>query len=306
MMDRHHDAYAEYLEPGEKRLGLTTKDEQAWCRWYGAEGYTGRGAIVEWGAWLGSLTSSYCDGLRSNSRRPDFRTVAYAYDLFRWEPWCEDEVRNTEHAGRLQVGESFADYFRAMHGSYRAFLEVRPADLTREKWNDGPIELIVNDAVKTLAIGKGAYENFLPSLLPQEGLLANQDYLWPTDSFIAVLQYLLRHSFTHEYTVPDSCMVIFKCREQPDPTALLALPDRLCEIDPALFDEAFSWSRRTVTAVPTEMIDLGKAVTLWQADLRDAAKRVLRDGRLATKRGHPVYDFQLDVLAQWGYGDLLT
>lgn len=305
MSDLRHADYARYIEPGDKRLGLTTKDEQAWCRWFGAEAYAGRGAVVEWGAWLGSLTSNFCDGLRANPRRPS-GVVAYAYDLFRWEQWCEDEVRGTEHACRLRIGESFADYFATLHDRYRDFLVVRAADLSREHWSDGPIELIVNDAVKTLPIGKGAYSHFSPALLPGIGLIANQDYLWPTDSFLAMIHFLMRDSFSHEYTVPDSCMVVFRCQREPDASVLRALPDDLANVDRALLDEAFAWSRRTVTVSPVEMIDLGKAVTLWQAGRAEDARRVVRDGRLSERRNNAVYDFQLDVLHQWGFGDMLS
>ena len=305
MSDLRHAEYTQYIDPGEKRLGLTTKDEQACCRWFGAEGYTGRGAIVEWGAWLGSLTSNYCDGLRVNADRPR-GSVAYAYDLFRWEQWCEDEVRGTEHAGRLRVGESFADYFALLYDRYRDFLVVRAADLSQERWHDGPIELIVNDAVKTLPIGKGAYANFTPALLPGIGLIANQDYLWPTDSFISVVHFVMRDFFAHEYTVPDSCMVIFRCVREPDVACLSPLPDELAAMDRALLDEAFAWSRQTVAVSPIEIIDLGKAVTLWQAGWKEDAWRVVRDRRLSEKRGNVVYDFQLDVLHQWGFGSLLS
>lgn len=301
-----HDAYVAHRQEGPKRLGLTTPDEQAWCRWYGAAAWSGRGAIVEWGAWLGSLTASYCEGLLANPHAASAVKVAHAYDLFRWEPWCEDEVRGTEHAGRLAIGASFADYFATLHAAYARLLEVHAADLTRETWDRAPIELILNDAVKTLPIGKGALASFLPSLLPGEGLLANQDYLWPTDSFLALPLYLLRDALTFEYTVADSCMVIFRCTRTPDVGVLAALPDTLAEVDPQLLADAFAWSRRTVRASPVEMIDLGHAVTLWQAGHRAAAQRMVRDGGLASKRQSLMYDFQLDVLGQWGYGELLA
>lgn len=300
-----HEDFAAHLPKGEKRLGLTTKEEQAWCRWYGAEAYGGHGVIVEWGSWLGSLTTNYCEGLALNPRRPSAGIVAYAYDLFRWEEWCENEARGTEHAGKLAIGASFADYFRSLHRAYDRFLEVRAADLTRCTWGGLPIALVVNDAVKTLAIGANTFREFLPALLPGTGLLANQDYLWPTDAFLAVLMYQARECFDFEYTLPDSCMVIFRCRRPFDP-ALLDLPASLAEIDPTLLAEAFAWSRRTVRVTPPAMIDLGYAVTLWQAGRREDAQRIARDRRLGAKTGAPMYDFQLDVLHQWGYGDLLA
>ncbi len=304
MSPLRHEDFAAHLSDGPKRLGLTTKEEQAWCRWYGAEAYEGRGAIVEWGSWLGSLTTNYCEGLALNPRLPPAGKVAYAYDLFRWEPWCEEQVQGTEHAGRLTVGESFADYFTALHRPYARFLEVRAADLSSCGWDGGDIELVVNDAVKTPAIGDNVFRRFLPALLPEVGLLANQDYLWPTDAFLAVLMYQVREFFDFEFTLPDSCMVIFRCRRRLDPS-VVCLPASLADIDPALVAEAFAWSRRVVSATPLEMIDLGHAVTLWQAGHREDAQRLARDRRLAEKTGSPMYDFQLDVLPQWGYGDLL-
>ena len=93
----------------------------------------------------------------------------------------------------------------------------------------------------------------------------------------------------------------------PDRRALERRAPRfdLSAIDRALFDEAFAWSRKTVHVNPIAMIDLGHAVTLWQAGYREEAQRLVRDARLAQKNGSPMYDFQLDVLRMWGYGELL-
>jgi hypothetical protein len=304
MVALDHDRFRAYLPAGDKRLGLTTKEEQAWCRWYAAEVYDGRGVIVEWGAWLGSLTASYCEGLAANPRLPTHRPLAFAYDLFRWEEWCEEQVHGTEHAGKHAIGASFADYFRDLHRPWSTLLETRSADLTTVTWDGTPIQLIVNDAVKTLAIGDNVFRRFLPALLPDAGLLANQDYLWPTDAFLALLMYQARDCFAFEYTLPDSCMVIFRCRRAFDP-AIMRLPAALADLDPQSWAEVFAWSARTVAVTPPAMIDLGHAVTLWQAGFHDEALRRVRDGRLGAMLGSPMYDFQLDALRSWGYGSLL-
>jgi hypothetical protein len=312
MAGLRHEGFRAHLPSGDKRLGLTTKEEQAWCRWYGAEAWDGRGVIVEWGAWLGSLTINYCEGLVLNPARAERGPIlaergpiAYAYDLFRWEEWCEEQVQGTEHAGKLTVGAPFDAYFRELHRAYADFLDVRRADLAAVGWDGPPIQLIVNDAVKTLPIGANVFRRFLPALLPEIGLIANQDYLWPTDAFLTLLMYQARDFFDFEFTLPDSCMVIFRCRRAFDP-AVVDVPATLAEVDPALFAEAFAWSRRRVQVVPPAMIDLGHAVTLWQGGFRDHASRLARDRRLGTKNGSPMYDFQLDVLRSWGYGELLA
>jgi hypothetical protein len=303
--DLLHDGFRAHLPSGDKRLGLTTKEEQAWCRWYGAEVWSGRGVIVEWGAWLGSLTTNYCEGLMLNPELPERGPIAYTYDLFRWEEWCEEQVQGTEHAGKLTVGAPFDDYFRELHRQYARWLEVRSDDLASVGWDGPPIELVVNDAVKTLPIGANVFRRFLPSLLPEVGLLANQDYLWPTDAFLTLLMYQAREFFDFEYTLPDSCMVIFRCRRGFDPD-VVRVPATLAEVDPALLAEAFAWSRRTIEVAPPAMIDLGLAVTLWQGGFREQALRLARDHELGVKNGSPMYDFQLDALRSWGYGELLA
>lgn len=304
MMNLRYENYRKHLRSGDKLFGLTTPDEQAWCRWFGAEGFTGEGVIVELGTWLGSLTTSYCEGLSANPKTPTGHPVAYAYDLFRWEEWCENEAAGSEHAGKVPIGQSYLDYFKKLHDPYMALLDVRAADLATCTWEGGDIELLLNDAAKTLDVAQNVFREFVPELIPGLGLFANQDYLWPTDSFLAIPMYLARNSLRYEYTVPTSCMVVFRCEEAL--TEPLSLPSDLTEVDPALIEEAFAWSRRTVKVSPPELIDLGHAVTLWQGGFTDRARRLVRDAKLGAKRADLLYDFQIDALHSWGYGELLS
>src|SRR5439155_16209513 len=50
----------------EWNLGMTSMAEQAYCEWYASHLYTGKGKIVELGAWLGALTIALATGLWRN------------------------------------------------------------------------------------------------------------------------------------------------------------------------------------------------------------------------------------------------
>ena len=127
------DGFRAYLAAGPKYVGATTIEEQAWCRWFGAEIYSGAGALVEFGPWLGSLTASYCEGLARNPRAAGRTKIAHVYDLFTWSRIFEEWSRGTPHAGRHAAGESFEAYFLALHAEYERFLTVVRADRTDDQ-----------------------------------------------------------------------------------------------------------------------------------------------------------------------------
>jgi hypothetical protein len=299
-----HNAFRGHLQDGPKLSGLTTIEEQAWCAWYAAEVYTGAGVIVEWGPWLGSLTRSYCRGLRQNQHITKGEPIAYLYDLFKWQEWCENEARGTVHEGRFSNGESFEPYFREINEDLLDFLHVRTADLSNCVWSGRPIELIINDAIKSLPIAGSTFKRFLPHLLPGKGLIAHQDFLWPTEAFLVVLMFLARESFCFEFSVPDSCMVVFRC-EKPFAPEEIWFPGQFHEIPEALFDEAFDWVLSILPPRCHAMAKLGKAVNMHRAGLLDQAREFVDRENLASPIGDGLYDFQLDVLRKWGYGELL-
>ena len=90
--------------------GATTKDEQAWCRYFAAEEYTACGCIVEWGCWLGSLTISTCEGLLKNTQIDKSR-IYNVYDNFEWMELYENWLSDDSHKGKFKPGESFYPYY---------------------------------------------------------------------------------------------------------------------------------------------------------------------------------------------------
>lgn len=297
-------AFLRYLSDGPKYLGATTIEEQAWCRWFAAETYTAAGAIVELGPWLGSLTASYCKGLRSNPRAAARRNIAYVYDLFEWSAIFEEWSHGTQHAGRFMPGDSFEEHFRELRRDDERFLTIIRADLASAAWIGSPIELLINDAAKSLRIADNIFRAFVPALIPGTSYIAHQDFLWSTDAYIQIFMFLARDSFVYEYAVPGSTMALFRNVRPFDPAVLHGYTVDGA-LDEALIADAFAWSRRTVTDVDPKLLRLCEAAVLRDFGYGDRGRTIVGDHGLARRQGNGLYDQQLDTLRVWGYTDLI-
>jgi hypothetical protein len=298
------DAFVRYLAAGPKYVGATTAEEQAWCRWFGAEAYTAQGALVELGPWLGSLTTSLCEGLARNPRAAGRREIVHVYDLFEWSEIFEEWSRGTPHAGRFVAGDSFEAYYRSVLHDHLRFLSVERADLATAAWSGKPVELLVNDAAKSLRIADNVFRTFVPAMIPGGSYVAHQDFLWSTDAFIQIFMYLARHSFVYEHTVRGSAMAVFKNVRRFDPGVLSGYGrDGAIEYD--LIRDAFAWSLRTVSDANPKLIRLCEAVILRDFGYPDHARRLVADAALHRRQGDPQYDHQLETIRAWGYGDLV-
>jgi hypothetical protein len=298
------NAFLRYLTAGPKYLGATTIEEQAWCRWFAAEVYSAQGAIVELGPWLGSLTTSYCEGLERNPGAAAREKFAFVYDLFEWSAIFEEWARDTPHAGRFSAGESFEDHFRRLFRPYDRFLTIVRSDLSNASWTGGPIEFLINDAAKSLHVADAIFRAFVPWMIPGKSYVAHQDFLWSTDAYIQVFMFLARDSFVYEHTVPGSTMAVFRNVRRFDPARLRGY-DVAGRLDRDLIVETFAWSVRTVTDVNPALLYLCQAVVLRDFGYLDDARRLVANHSLQRPVGDGQYDYQLETLRSWGYTDLL-
>ncbi|MCD8481414.1 MAG: hypothetical protein LR015_01280 [Verrucomicrobia bacterium] len=88
-------------------FGMTTVQEQAYCEWYCSQIFSGTGAVVELGSFLGSLTKSMVDGLRANPTLATRRSKVLVHDLFWWDFVMEACVQGTPYQGCCKEGDWF-------------------------------------------------------------------------------------------------------------------------------------------------------------------------------------------------------
>lgn len=221
--------------------GMSTENERAYCRWYASRLYSGRGAIVELGCWLGSLTISLADGLEKNVRIGPERKKINAHDHFKWDSVMEGWVAGTRLAGRVERGDDYLELFLECIAPVAGYVKVSKADLTTARWDGGDIELLVVDAMKSMRLASNILRSFFGSLIPGIGYVVHQDYLHFFHSWIHVSMFQLRHYFDFIYEVPASDMVIFKCKKKI-PASALKFPTIARDLSRGLIDDAYDWN----------------------------------------------------------------
>src|SRR5205809_3571131 len=92
----HNFSQLMVLSPQLRRLyGMTSATERAYLRWFAKHIFTGQGAIVDLGCWLGSTTIPLAIGLVENSTASSSLRNIYAYDNFVWRSWMDPTVAGT-------------------------------------------------------------------------------------------------------------------------------------------------------------------------------------------------------------------
>lgn len=216
--------------------GMTTVPERAYYKWHAQEVFTGQGAIVDLGSFFGSTTSTLAMGLTRNRRPGAAGTVIDAYDRFVWEREMDYHPQPAK-LGPYEPGSSFRAEFDRVVRRWAKRIRVHEGDLLEETW-DGPIELLLVDAMKSWELATHIGTVFYPALMPQDGYVIHQDFSHCFTPWIPLTTYRLRDYLDLTTDIIGSEAVVFRLRKPFQPESL---PDDMSrasydvrEIDAAL------------------------------------------------------------------------
>ena len=138
--------------------------------------YTGAGAIVDAGSFLGGSTVALAEGLRRNRRwkRSASGTPIHSYDRFEVEDW----TRGVYFPETVPAGTSFSEQFDQNIAPYSELVEVHAGDICEQQWSGGPIEILFVDVAKHWTVCDWVTWQFFPHLIPGKSLVVQQDYLY--------------------------------------------------------------------------------------------------------------------------------
>jgi Methyltransferase domain len=137
--------------------------------------YSGLGAIVDGGPFLGGSTVALADGLRHNPRRS--HTAAkriHSFDRFEVEDW----TRGKFFPESTPAGTSFRNRFEDNIAPYADLVEVHAGDVRAHRWTGEPIEILFIDMAKHWTVCDWLTWQFFPHLIPGRSLVIQQDYLY--------------------------------------------------------------------------------------------------------------------------------
>ncbi|MEH2283909.1 MAG: glycosyltransferase [Nostoc sp.] len=196
-------------EPRRWILGMTSIDEQLFLENYAQNEYSGRGEIVELGCWFGSSTISLAMGLEANSCITNKNQRIHAYDIFIWCSMAgmQQNLIGTSLEGKYKDGDSFLDEYLERINSWSHLIHVHPGDLAEIGWQQGEIECLFIDAMKSWELTNSIIKNFFPYLIPEVSLVIHQDFAHYYTSWIHLMMYRLR-----EYLVPIEHPFIYSSR----------------------------------------------------------------------------------------------
>ncbi|MFO1067314.1 MAG: hypothetical protein U1E14_02195 [Geminicoccaceae bacterium] len=166
--------------------------------------YTGMGAIIDAGCFLGGSTLAMARGLDDRPDRGRFRRRIHAYDKF----------QNSTPAHRRILGDacppdgSFFDLFAANVDPLATYINVYNGDFRHMRWPaERPIELCFVDVAKSPGLNKAIYTRFAPAWVPGETLYIQQDTVHLEAPWIQVAMGELLDSFVIEAVEPPSLVL---------------------------------------------------------------------------------------------------
>ena len=138
--------------------------------------YTGAGAIVDGGAFLGGSTVALADGLRQNLKRrgrPEEKLI-HSFDRFRVEEW----TRPIYFPESMKANDDFRPMFAQNVADYADLIEVHAGEVNRIEWSGEPIEILFIDFAKHWRVCDWVTWQFFRHLIPGRSIVVQQDYLY--------------------------------------------------------------------------------------------------------------------------------
>ena len=277
------------------RIGMVSPAEMAFF-YESAARYVGKeGAIVDLGCWLGSTSIALAHGILSQGSKADHQDEkVLGFDIFQWEDWMPASIPYC----RYLAGESFLPEARRIvseHGGGR--VELIQADLRHYQWGDGPIKILLVDAMKTEDLAAQIARSFFPTLVPGS-LLIHQDFKHYFTSWIHPIHYRLRQYFRFYRSVPLGT-VAFQVVAQIPREAIEQATEFASIMDDQI-DCSFGDSLELVE--PEERVNIAAAHVMYyvHAKRKDAATRTVETYRPLGIIDKGEFPKALDLLSQIG------
>ena len=280
--------------PNGAYLGMTTPQEQRWCREFAENRFRGDGARVELGPFIGSLTIPIAEGLQAavaSGRLPRERAFTESYDLYHWHHSMDGCIAGTPLEGRIQNGQWFHHIFQANTAHMAPYIHGHWADLCVEKWNGGPIELLLLDCLKYDKVTNNVLGQFFPALRSGLSRIAQQDYFHFYEWWTHLLTFEQRHLLEIEEEVAGSGMLILKVTGDFAPWC--AGQDRCRDFSttsPEAIEEAYEWNFRVIDPRNHDSLHAARIWAYICIGKPDTARRLYEENRARYGESYPFKD----------------
>jgi hypothetical protein len=257
-------------------VGMLSSQELQYLYEYTKTEYSGIGAIVDLGCWLGSSTIAMATGLVENTKPQVKNRQIHAYDIFIWESWMDacGGVDGRDLKTKFKPGDSFFEEYQRQTAPWEKQICAHPGDLLQLGWQGGEIEFLFIDAMKSWELTNSIIYDFFPCLVPDRSIVVQQDFSHYYTYWIHLIMYRFRDYFEVVRDIPHSGSVVFKYIKQ--------IPDEQLKQSYALesfsadeIDNAFSYSASLVTPSESSVILLAKMRALTDSKTNPLADNIV-------------------------------
>jgi hypothetical protein len=202
------------------------------------DSFSGAGAIVDAGCFLGGSTLALGSGLLAN---PSAGRVAIdSYDMFLLDEYMLKHYADAATAGQRKPGESCRDLFDGNISSISSIVRVHHGDIREIGWDGRPIEILFLDILKAPNTNDRVVREFFPALIPGRSVLVQQDYIHEGHFWIHITMELLSEYFNYTEFVEYSSAVYLLRKPIPQHVIdgcmwdALSTDDKFCLMDGAI------------------------------------------------------------------------
>lgn len=203
---------------------MITPDERRMLVWTGWKWWRGKGAVVDLGSYIGGSTARLAHGMELNGAPGK----VIAFDRFTSDEGLKHRLLYPAGVPRFE-GDDMFPAAQALLAPFGDRVEMRRGDVSRMEWDDGPIEVMHVDLAKSPMMTAHILRAFAHALIPESGLMIQQDYLHPRNPWIPVAMEFLSDC----YEPIAGCRrnsVLFRVMRAPTAAevdaALVAMTDR--------------------------------------------------------------------------------
>jgi hypothetical protein len=266
--------------PFKDLIGMVDNEVRNYCFLYGKEIYTGEGALVDLGSWLGSSVIPLASGLAENKLA--FASQIHAFDAFIWYENMTISARDTLLKNKYKAGQSFVNEFQKQTEQYSSKIIVHEGNLNIATWSGEPIEYIFIDAMKDWEIARRVLQVFYPCLIAGKSIIVHEDFCHHYTSWIHLIQFRLREYFEPLQVIPESTAVVFK-NIKTLPSIKELIPEKFESFTEHDIESAFDYSLSLVTDQYKPAIIAAKVMAYRHIGDYNLAKKTINKVSLSTR-----------------------
>ena len=274
---------AEALAPSAAEvMTMLSVEERQLLQWLTRSRFTGAGAIVDGGCFVGGSTLALAEGLRAAGGGAKIDV----FDLFEVEPYMAD-LYFTDRG--ISPGESFRPLFDQNTAHVSDLLRVHGGDITQFGWDGDPIEILFIDIAKSWALNDFLVAEFFPCLIPGRSIVIQQDFVFAVCPWVILTMEMLAPYF-EPVAFAEYCSVVYLCRRAV-PRGLEPVSQLPHEVRMSLMDQAIGRFR----GYPEGVLRCAKAALLYEHGDRGTAQLIVAEVR-DSGDDHPAVTAALGIM----------